>query len=91
MFRALLAHPQEALHKSTWYIAYVLCQLAAPRMEWNSNPGALPWFHYPDIFFTWVGINSYGYIDAIWDALNIVVTCTHVLTYAYWLLHVSSL
>jgi hypothetical protein len=30
MFRALLAHPQEVPHKSTWYIACVLCQLAAP-------------------------------------------------------------
>jgi hypothetical protein len=30
MFQALLAHPQEALHNGTWYIACVLCQLAAP-------------------------------------------------------------
>jgi hypothetical protein len=30
MFRALLAHLQEALHSGTWYIACVLCQLAAP-------------------------------------------------------------
>jgi hypothetical protein len=29
MFRTLLAHPQEALHNDTWYIACVLCQLAA--------------------------------------------------------------
>jgi hypothetical protein len=29
MFRALLAHPQEALRNGTWYIACVLCQLAA--------------------------------------------------------------
>jgi hypothetical protein len=38
MFRALLAHPQEALHRGTWYIA---CVLAATRigME-HSNPGA---------------------------------------------------
>jgi hypothetical protein len=28
MFREVLAHPQEALHKGTWYIACVLCQLA---------------------------------------------------------------
>jgi hypothetical protein len=35
MFRALVAHPQEALHKGTWYIACVLCQLAAPGLEWN--------------------------------------------------------
>jgi hypothetical protein len=30
MFRALLAHPQEALHSGTWYMACVLCQLTAP-------------------------------------------------------------
>jgi hypothetical protein len=29
MFRALLAHLQEALHNETWYIARVLCLLAA--------------------------------------------------------------
>jgi hypothetical protein len=29
MFRAILAHPQEVLHSITWYIACVLCQLAA--------------------------------------------------------------
>jgi hypothetical protein len=29
MFRALLAHPQQVLHNSTWYIACVLCRLAA--------------------------------------------------------------
>jgi hypothetical protein len=28
---------------STWYIACVLCQLAAPGLEWNSNPGAANW------------------------------------------------
>jgi hypothetical protein len=33
MFRALLAPPQEALHSVTWYIACVLCQLAAPGLE----------------------------------------------------------
>jgi hypothetical protein len=30
MFRALLAHPQEAIHKPTWDTACVLSQLAAP-------------------------------------------------------------
>jgi hypothetical protein len=30
MFRALLAHPQEALTSDCWYIACVLCQLAVP-------------------------------------------------------------
>jgi hypothetical protein len=30
MFRALLAHPQERYTSGTWYIACVLCQLAAP-------------------------------------------------------------
>jgi hypothetical protein len=29
MIRALLAHPYEGCTKGTWYIAYVLCQLAA--------------------------------------------------------------
>jgi hypothetical protein len=29
MFRALLAHLQEALHSNNWYIACVLCLLAA--------------------------------------------------------------
>jgi hypothetical protein len=32
MFRTLLAHPQEALTSGTWYIACVLCQLAATRI-----------------------------------------------------------
>jgi hypothetical protein len=31
MFRALLAHPQEVLHKGHLYIASVLCQLADTR------------------------------------------------------------
>jgi hypothetical protein len=30
MFRALLAHLQEVLHNDAWYIACVLCKLAAP-------------------------------------------------------------
>jgi hypothetical protein len=34
---ALIAHPQEALHNGTWYTAFVLCQLAAPGLEWNSR------------------------------------------------------
>jgi hypothetical protein len=29
MFRALHAHPQEALNSSTWYTVCMLCQLAA--------------------------------------------------------------
>jgi hypothetical protein len=41
MFRALLANHQKALHKRTWYIACVLCQLAAPGLKWMIfNPGA---------------------------------------------------
>jgi hypothetical protein len=41
MFRALLAHLQQALQKRHWYIACVLCQLAAPGLEWfHSKPGA---------------------------------------------------
>jgi hypothetical protein len=40
MFRALLAHPQEVVHSGTWYIACVLCQLAAPGSKWNFDPGA---------------------------------------------------
>jgi hypothetical protein len=45
IFRALLAHPQEALYRrryigGAWHIAYVLCQLAAPGLEWTFNPGA---------------------------------------------------
>jgi hypothetical protein len=39
MFQALLAHSQEALHNDTWYIASMLCQLAAPGLKWN-------WFHF---------------------------------------------
>jgi hypothetical protein len=42
-FRASLAHPQEALTSGTWYIACVLCQLAAPGLNWKKfhfNPGA---------------------------------------------------
>jgi hypothetical protein len=35
MFRALLAYLQEVLHKNTWYIACVLCLLAALALEWN--------------------------------------------------------
>jgi hypothetical protein len=37
MFRALLARPQEALHNGTWYIACVLCQLAAPGLEFHPD------------------------------------------------------
>jgi ABC-type thiamin/hydroxymethylpyrimidine transport system permease subunit len=33
MFPASLTHPQEAFTKGTWYIACVLCQLAATRIE----------------------------------------------------------
>jgi hypothetical protein len=44
MFRALLAHPQEAQKSGTWYTACVLCQLAAPGSKWNTliraQPGA---------------------------------------------------
>jgi hypothetical protein len=40
MFRALLAHPQEALKSDTFYIACVLCQLAAPGLKFHFNPGA---------------------------------------------------
>jgi hypothetical protein len=36
MFRALLAHPQEVLHNSTWYVACVLYQLAAPGLKWGT-------------------------------------------------------
>jgi hypothetical protein len=32
MFRALLAHPQEVLHNSTWYVVCVLC-VAPPEEE----------------------------------------------------------
>jgi hypothetical protein len=47
MFQALLAHPQEALHNGTCYIAYVLCRLAASRAaNWHNThaiyvPGAV--------------------------------------------------
>jgi hypothetical protein len=40
MFRALLAHPQEATNNGTRYIACVLYQLAASGLKWNFNPGA---------------------------------------------------
>jgi hypothetical protein len=42
MFRALLAHLQGRFTNGTWYIACVLCQLAAPEVEGNVhfNPGA---------------------------------------------------
>jgi hypothetical protein len=36
MFRTLLAHPQEVLHKRH----LVLCQLAAPGLEFHSKSGA---------------------------------------------------
>jgi hypothetical protein len=42
VFRALLAHPQEALHKwpnGAWYTVCVLCQLAAPGFVCNTKPG----------------------------------------------------
>jgi hypothetical protein len=39
MFRALLAHPQEALTNGIWYIACVLYQLVAPGFEWNMTVG----------------------------------------------------
>jgi hypothetical protein len=38
MFLALLAHPQEALHKRHVVIARVLCKLAAPGLNWNAVP-----------------------------------------------------
>jgi hypothetical protein len=52
MFQALLAHPQEENTNGTWYVECVLCQLAAPGLEWkgvplqSSNPTY--WFHYTD-------------------------------------------
>jgi hypothetical protein len=39
MFRALVAHPQEACTNGTWYTACVLGQLAAPGLKWL-NPDA---------------------------------------------------
>jgi hypothetical protein len=41
MFRALLAHPQESLHSSTWYITCVLCQLAA--LSYHLRPNTAGW------------------------------------------------
>jgi hypothetical protein len=36
MFRVLLVHPQEAIHKQNLgYVACVLCQLVAQGLEWN--------------------------------------------------------
>jgi hypothetical protein len=34
MFLELLAHPQEGCTNGTWYTACVLCQLAAPGLEY---------------------------------------------------------
>jgi hypothetical protein len=34
MFRALLAHPQEALHNGTWYTACVLCSFVSYLLFW---------------------------------------------------------
>jgi hypothetical protein len=42
IFRALLAHPQEELHSGTWYIACVLCQLAAPGLKWKWRETLVP-------------------------------------------------
>jgi hypothetical protein len=41
MFRVLLAHPQEALREQhlVYCVRVMLCQLASPGLEWNSNPG----------------------------------------------------
>jgi hypothetical protein len=39
-FRSLRAHPQEVLHRVTWYFACVLCQLAAPGLEFHPKTGA---------------------------------------------------
>jgi hypothetical protein len=39
MFLALLAHPQEALHKQQ-LVYCVLCQLVVPGLEFHFNPGA---------------------------------------------------
>jgi hypothetical protein len=36
-FWSLFAHPQEAHTKGTWYIACVLCQLAALGLVWNCS------------------------------------------------------
>jgi hypothetical protein len=43
MFRALLAHPQEALHHDTWYTACVLWQLAAPGLGGASQTALGIW------------------------------------------------
>jgi hypothetical protein len=42
MFRALLAHPLEAITNGTWYTKCVLCHLAATRVgkQFHSNPGS---------------------------------------------------
>jgi hypothetical protein len=37
MFRALLSDPQKTLRNGTWYIACVLSQLAAPRVEFPEH------------------------------------------------------
>jgi hypothetical protein len=39
VFRALLTHLQEALHKQNWYIAYYVGWLL-PGMEWNWQQSA---------------------------------------------------
>jgi hypothetical protein len=40
MFRALLAHPQEAITNSIWYIACVQCQFAVARLQWVCHSDA---------------------------------------------------
>jgi hypothetical protein len=37
MFRALLAHPQEVVHNSTWYTVRMLCQLTARGLKFHFN------------------------------------------------------
>jgi hypothetical protein len=66
MFRALLAHPQEDC--GTWYIAYILCQLAAPGSKWNSNPGAANWHNTHAITKCCLCSSSWGWAS---NALNI--------------------
>jgi hypothetical protein len=43
MFRALLAHPQEALHKRN--LVYCVRRLAVARLQWNCNRATAHW-HY---------------------------------------------
>jgi hypothetical protein len=66
MFRALLAHPQEVLYKQ--HLECVLCQLAAPGLQFHSNPGTANW-HYTHAIYQVVFVQRLLEMRNMWSPL----------------------